>query len=139
MNQSGCRKVIICMAVVAEGHVPLKAAGYYHCFIIYQNHFHFQGTSPPLQLLPDSPCAASRRPPANHAACQSAKGNHKHSSQSPGDGLFLLCKCPERKVRGVNQGDILGRLRSLLQVSESISTRSERLTVDNMMWLLKNK
>lgn len=122
MNQSGCRKIIICMAVVAEGHVPLKAAGYYHCFIIYQNHFHIQETSPPLQLLPDPPCAASRRPPANHAACQSAKAITNTPANHQGNGLFLLCKCPERKVRGVNQGDILGRLRSLLQVSKSIST-----------------
>lgn len=104
MNQSACREVIICMAVVAEGHMTLKAAGYYHRFIIYQNHFHIQETSPPLQLLPDSPCAASRRPPANHAACQSAKGNHKHASQSPGGWAVFALQMPETKGQWCQSG-----------------------------------
>lgn len=43
------------MMVVAEGHVTSKAAGYYHCFIIYQNHFTSKGPSLVLQLLPAGP------------------------------------------------------------------------------------
>lgn len=78
------------MAGVAEGHVTSKAAGYYHCFIIYQNHFTSKRPGSLSSCSLPTPCLASQRPPANPTACQPGKGNHKQVGQSPQGRVFFL-------------------------------------------------
>lgn len=96
------------MAGVAEGHVTSKAAGYYHCFIIYQNHFTSKRPGFLCSCSLPTPCLASQRPPANHAACHPGKGNHIQVGQSPQGRAFfpLSVNGRKQKVRSVNQSGI---------------------------------
>lgn len=90
MSQWDCHKIIICMADVVEGHMTSKAAGYYHCFIIYQNHFTSKRPGSVYSCSLPTPCLASQRPPANHTACQPGKGNHTQVGQSPQGRAFFF-------------------------------------------------
>lgn len=121
------------MAGVAEGHVTSKAAGYYHCFIIYQNHFTSKRPGSLCSCSLSTPCLARQRPPANHTACQLGKGNHKQVGQSPQGRAFFLSQWPETKGQKCQSvTDISRRLRSLWRISERVSSQNERITGDSI-------